>query len=251
MNIKKEFIYQEYLNRENGVTHAPYNPELTFYSAISQGNVNAIKSSLKSEPLSKKAGLGQLSLNPVQNLKYHFAITSALASRYCINNGMEHTSAYHLSDFYIKKADTLNTTEEISNLHSTMCIDYAKRMEKLLKQKVDSIHIIKCLDYIYEHLNTKISMDILSEYVNLSPNYLSRLFKQQTGYTVSQYIQRKKIETAQNMLIYSDYTPVEISEFLAFPNQSYFTSIFHKLTGMTPSAFRRSHIRDHNIKPIS
>ena len=52
-----------------------------------------------------KKGLGVLSKNNMQNLKYHFVITIALIARYCIDGGMDVSTSYALSDFYIQKAD--------------------------------------------------------------------------------------------------------------------------------------------------
>lgn len=247
MNIKKELFYREFIQRENNILRAPYNPELEFYSIIKSGNIAKVRS-LCQKRLLDKPGLGILSENSLQNMKYHFVITTALVSRYCIEGGMELSTAYGLSDFYIQKADQCRTPEEISDLHPIMCEDYTRRMKNLRKQKICSKHIADCVDYIYEHLHTRITINDLSEYVNLNPSYLSRLFKKETGTTVSAYIQNKKIETAQNMLVYSDYTLSQISSILAFPSQSYFTEIFHKRTGMTPTKYRALYFRSTEIK---
>lgn len=247
MNIKKELFYREFIQRENNILRAPYNPELEFYSIIKSGNIAKIHS-LCQERLLDKPGLGTLSEDSLQNMKYHFVITTALVARYCIEGGMELSTAYGLSDFYIQKADQCRTPKEVSDLHPVMCEDYTKRMKNLRKQKICSKHIADCVDYIYEHLHTRITINDLSEYVNLNPSYLSRLFKKETGTTVSAYIQNKKIETAQNMLVYSDYTLSQISSILAFPSQSYFTEIFHKRTGMTPTKYRALYFRSTEIK---
>lgn len=247
MNLKKELFYREFIQRENNILRAPYNPELEFYSIIKSGNISKVRS-LCQERLLDKPGLGTLSMNSLQNIKYHFVITTALVARYCIEGGMELSTAYGLSDFYIQKADQCKTPKEVSDLHPIMCEDYTKRMKNLRKQKICSKHIADCIDYIYEHLHTRITINDLSEYVNLNPSYLSRLFKKETGTTVSTYIQNKKIETAQNMLVYSDYTLSQISSILAFPSQSYFTEIFHKRTGMTPTKYRALYFRSTEIK---
>ena len=106
MSYEKELIYQEYVQRENEILHAPYDPEFRFYTAIKEGNEELVKE-LCREHLKDKKGLGKLSDNPLQNLKYHFVITTALVARYCIEGGMELPQAYGLSDFYIQKAECL------------------------------------------------------------------------------------------------------------------------------------------------
>lgn len=249
MSLQKELVYREFVQREGEVLRAPYNPELEFYSAIKSGNLDKVRMNCK-EQLIDKEGLGILSNNPLQNMKYHFVVTTALAARYCIEGGMELSTAYSLSDFYIQKADLCKTAKEVSDLHPLMCEDYAKRMKALRKQKVCSKHIADCLDYIYDNLHTRITIEDLSNHVNLNPSYLSRLFKKEIGIPVSNYIQTKKIETAKNMLVYSEHTLSEIASILAFPSQSYFTEIFRKQTGMTPSEYKVQHFRNIELRKL-
>lgn len=246
MDLQKEIVYQEYINRENEVLHAPYDPELEFYSLVQLGDVSRV-TELCSVSLLEKENLGQLSKNFLRHIKYHFVITTAMVARYCIEGGMETTTAYTLSDFYINKADVAGSAETISELHRIMCIDYTKRMQQLRKKKVCSRHVALALDYIYDNLHTKITVPVLANYVDLNPSYFSRLFKEETGQKVSDYIRNKKIDTAKQMLMYSDYSPIEISNILAFPSQSYFTEIFRKTTGVTPIKFRQMNLRKLNV----
>ncbi|MCI5805734.1 MAG: AraC family transcriptional regulator [Clostridium sp.] len=246
MSIQKELFYKEFVKRESEILRAPYNPELEFYSTIKAGDVTKIRQLCK-EPLMDKPGLGTLSDNSLQNMKFHFVITTALAARYCIEGGMELSKAYSLSDFYIQKADRCKTVKAISDLHPVMCEDYTKRMKSLRKEKICSKQIAECIDYIYDHLHTRITIETLADHVKLNPSYLSRLFKKEIGTTVSSYIQTTKIETAKNMLIYSDYTLSQISSTLAFPSQSYFTEIFRKKTGLTPTNYRSLYFRNTEI----
>lgn len=246
MSMQGELFYREFVQRENDMLRAPYNPELEFYSAIKNGNVAKVRKLCK-EPLMDKPGLGTLSKNALQNMKYHFVITTALVARYCIEGGMALSAAYSLSDFYIQKADMCKTVKAVSDLHPIMCEDYTKRMRSLGKQKICSKQVAECIDYIYDHLHTRITVEILASHVGLNPSYLSRLFKKETGFTISSYIQSKKIETAKNMLIYSDYALSQIASILAFPSQSYFTEIFRKNTGMTPSRYRTLYFRNTEI----
>lgn len=250
MNLKKEQLYKEFVQRENDLLRAPYNPELEFYSCIKEGNIEKIKQ-LCAEPLDEKKGLGKLCDNSLQNLKYHFVVTAALSARYCIEGGLEMTKAYSVSDFYIQKVDASKSEKEIADLHYIMCLDYTVRMKNLRKAKICSQPIAKCIDYICDSLHTRITVEKLAKHTGLNPTYLSRLFKKETGQTISGYIQDKKIETACNMLIYSEYTPADISTILAFPSQSYFTEVFRKKTGLTPKKYQILHFRSLSPKDSS
>ena len=244
---EKEYIYKEFLRKEENILRAPYNPELEFYSVIKSGDVNKVKELCK-ESFTSKQGLGTLSKNPLQNIKYHFAITTAIIARYCIDGGLDVSTSYSLSDFYIQKADKSTSLSEIDQLHLKLCTDYATRMHNLRNHKICSVHIVRCIDYIQDNLHTKIMVDDLSNHVNLSTSYLSRLFKQETGYSINEYIRQTKLEAAKNMLTYSDFSVSEIASILAFSDQSYFTEIFRKYTGVTPKKYKNQHLREISLE---
>jgi len=247
MNFGKELVYREFTQRESGFVRAPYNPELQFYSQIKAGNISEVRRLCEEDPFMEKPGWGTLSEDRLQNMKYHFVITTAMLARYCIEGGLELSVSYGLSDFYIQKADRAKSLQEITALHPQMCLDYAKRMKNMRKKKIQSRPVAQCLDYIYDHLHTRITVETLADLTRLSPNYLSRLFKKETGVSVSRYIRAQKILTAQNMLVYSEYSPAQIASILAFPSQSYFTEIFRKETGMTPIRYRNENLRSTEI----
>lgn len=242
MNTDKELSYREFVMRENSAFHAPFNPEFVYYNAVKNGDFDTVTNLTKSK-FSEKVGLGKLSNNPLQNMKYHFVITTALIARYCIEGGMEHETAYNLSDYYIQKADECTSISQISKLHVQLSLDYTQRMKNLRKDHIISKHIVKCIDYIYNSLHTRIRISDLAEYVGLNESYLSKLFKKELGISVTDYIQQRKIETAKNMLQYSNYLPSEIATILCYPNQSYFIHIFKKNVGMTPKHYQDIYFR--------
>ena len=184
--------------------------------------------------------MGILSKNPLTNLKYHFVITVALVTRYCIDGGMETEQAYRLSDFYIIHMDACSTIQEISNLHHEMALDFTGKMRLLQKNTALSKPVAQCIDYIYAHISARITVEDLAVYTNLSASYLSRLFKQNLGVSISDYIREKKIEKAQNLLRFSDFTYIQIANYLSFSSQSHFIQTFQHFVGMTPKQYRSS-----------
>lgn len=246
MDVHKEWSYKEFAMRENEASHAPYGPEFDFYATVKAGDVDKVKK-LCENTFTDKVGLGHLSDNPLRNIRYHFIITVAMIARYCIEGGMEHEAAYRLSDFYIQQADQCTAIDQIERLHSIMTIDYTKRMKALKRNKIFSKPIVRCIDYIYKNLNTRITIAMLAEYIDLHPSYLSKLFKKETGSSISMYIQKRKIETAQSMLKYSNYSPAQIASVLAFPTQSYFIEVFKKYVGMTPKKYQEFCFRETEL----
>lgn len=240
-------LYKEFIDRGETV-HAPYGPEFEFYAAVKAGDAATVRRLLTAEPFGEKAGLGKLSDNSLQNMKYHFAIKAALIARYCIDGGMSLATAYSLSDFFINKADRAKSIEELSELNDIMCIDYTMRMSDILTTPVKSRHVARAIDYIYDHLDTTIKAYKLAESLNLSQEHLSRLFKKETGVGINEYILKAKIETAARMLEYTDITISDISAQFAFASQSHFTSIFKKFMGESPSVYRNKRARSTELK---
>ena len=246
MLTDRELFYKEYVRREHGTFRASYPAELSFYTAIKTGDTNKVREYM-TPSIIKKEGLGTLSDHPLQNLKYHLVITIAMSARYCIEGGMDLSEAYGLSDLYIQNADRCKTPAEIEALHRDACLDYTGRMRLLRKRRVRNTRVAKCVDYIYDHLHTRITVAQLADHTGLDPSYLSRLFKKESGVTITEYIRTQKIETAKNMLAYSDYGSAQIASVLAFPSQSYFSEIFRKHTGMTPLHYRKAHARETGL----
>ena len=234
--IRKD-LFKEYVVREEEYAHAPYLPELEFYAYIKAGNVKKVHE-FCSEPLHLKKGLGILSDNNLQHFKYHFVVTAALIARYCIEGGMALPTAYSLSDFYIKKVDKCRAPEDVSRLHDIMCEDYATRMAELLNSEIKSRHIVTTVDYIYDHLNQVIKVSDIADICGISQAHLSRQFKKETGYSVSEYAMKIKINTAANMLEYSNLSISQIASQFAFSSQSHFAECFKQYKGTTPSSYR-------------
>lgn len=217
------------------ILHAPFEKEIAFYESICSGDLELVK--MLKTPLCSE-GYGTLSKNRLRNLRYHLIISISMITRYCINYGMTPEEAYNLSDSFIMKADECKYEEELNDLHFEMISCFTKKMGRVKIGNICSKQIIKAVYYINCHINEKITMRNISDHVSLSVSYFSRLFKEEVGYNVSDYITMKKIETASRMFKYSTQSTSEISCLLNFSSQSYFIKVFKKYTGMTPKEYR-------------
>lgn len=243
LDLTKDWIANEFVNHEMLLRHRGLEAEFTFYDAVAQGDLETVQENCNNKMFVNPDGVGKLSHNALQNLKYHFVITAAMTARYCINNGMALEKAYSLSDFYILRADSLSSIEELSKLHDEMCLDLCRQMREIRKQNIISRPIVLCVDYIYSHSHYRITINDLAEYLSISPSYLSKIFKKEMGIPLSKYIQEVKIAQAKNMLQFSEEKIVDIANYLAFSSESHFIQVFQSITGMTPMRYRRHHFR--------
>lgn len=247
MDTQRELNYRMYVQRMNGFTRMPFNSEMEKYMAIQRGDVEYVRKSFLKVKKDFNAGKGQLSDDPVRNIRYHLIVSVAVISRVCVEGGMGHDEAYTLGDIYIRRADKCNDFNTLLDIFEEMRIDYAERMLALRKNNVISLHIRRCIDYIYDHLHEDLTIKTLAGIVGLEQTYLSKLFAKETGSTIKQFITRAKIDTAQNLLKYSDYSCSEISFALGYSSQSAFISVFKKITGTTPKQYREQYYSQSNI----
>lgn len=114
-------------------------------------------------------------------------------------------------------------------------------MQEIRKEAVISLHIRKCIDYIYENLGADLSVKTLAKAAELNPAYLSRLFRQEVGIPLKRFVKEARVDTAQNLLRYSDLSYLVISTSLGFSTQSVFIAVFKEITGMTPKVYRETY----------
>ena len=246
---EKKLRYMEYLHRETAVRHHTHTEDMYQYDLLRIGDPRAIEEGRK---MFSSDLTGHISDDPLRNFKYLFVASITLACRSAIAGGMDAERAYNISDLYILKMDTLQSIDAVKELQADMFAFYTKEVAALDKSNVYSKPIVLCMDHIYYHLHEPIHTEMLAEQVGLNRSYLSTLFKKETGQTLSQYILSKRIEAAQNMLRFSDYTYAEIATALAFSSQSHFIRVFRAQTGYTPKEFRNRFFRkseesDRNI----
>ncbi len=106
------------------------------------------------------------------------------------------------------------------------------------RQNAPAQAVLATAHYIDEHYCQPINLDDLAAGVHLSPNYLHRLFSRGMGQTPYQYILNRRLDAARELLANSDFSLAEIAERCAFASQTYFSFVFRRETGQTPSQYR-------------
>lgn len=235
---KIDLNYQLYMNKEEVFIHQPYSNELDFYTAVKLGDIEFIEELKRKYPPTDEDGKGTLSKDPIRNERYHFIVNVSIITRNCIDGGLSQEEAYTLSDLFIQKADVLQTVDQLRKLNDDMVYHFANLMRKLHTKKITSLPISRCIHFIYDNLHTKMTLESLSQELGLNSSYLATLFKKETGYTIHDFIQTKRLETAETMLKCTDYSYSYIAHALCFSSQSHFIRLFRKRNKITPKEYR-------------
>lgn len=108
------------------------------------------------------------------------------------------------------------------------------------KDIIDDELTLKIVSFMEERLYGKFTMDELSRAVSFSKSYVSRHFARVSGYSIVDYFHMMKINEAKKLIRLGQKNFFEISELLEFSNPHYFSTIFKKCAGMTPTEYKRS-----------
>ena len=95
-------------------------------------------------------------------------------------------------------------------------------------------------EYIDHHFREPLTLQDLGDALHASPYYLSHVFKEASGYSPMQYLTRRRIGEAQNLLVETDLPIARIAEQVGYDTQNYFNLQFSKYVGMPPRKFRQS-----------
>jgi two-component system response regulator YesN len=112
-----------------------------------------------------------------------------------------------------------------------------KSMIKSVSKEVAGV-----LQYIRERYDQNISLKEISDHVQLSPNYMSLLFKKEMGRNLIEYLTNYRLEKAKELLRSTTLKTYEIAETVGVPDSAYFSRIFKKATGVSPLEFRKKRV---------
>ncbi len=160
-----------------------------------------------------------------------------ILSRATIDSGGDLNQIFWLNTAYLKEIEQLRDLEGVNRLLTHVLhrfISCAFDFDNV--KHVDVLY--KTIDYIKEHCSEKITLDDLAEAVHLSKSYLSHIFKDELHCTFTSYVNRLRIQKSKAYLLNDKLSLAEIAMLSGFEDQSYFTKVFKKATGVSPGKFR-------------
>lgn len=135
--------------------------------------------------------------------------------------------------------------------HTALANTYVAEMVFLLSREIEQSYrqvftirnplAIRAISYISNHLDKKISLADVAKGCNVTPRYLSEVFKTHVNITVNAYINIAKIDRAVNFIGDTGMSVTEVAGKLGFSSTQYFSKVFKKYTGVSPSEFNWGH----------
>ncbi len=220
--------------RETTALHHDVELEKQLFQSIKEGRTEKLRELANFDP----KNLGILSKSSYLRSQKNIAIAGiTLATRAAMEGGLHSEIAYTMSDLYIQHMEELTDIQSVVKHRTEAMFAFAERVKQSRSEKYSRV-VAECQKYIYNHIYEEVTVAALAEKMRLNANYLSQLFKKEVGIPIHSYIMREKVEEAKKLLTASELSLSEICARLNFYDQSHFTKIFKKLTGVTPKQFR-------------
>lgn len=177
--------------------------------------------------------------NNIEIIKTRSIELIALLSRAVVENGGSKEDVYQMTDTFLHNISNVKDLTDLSfslleilNLFISMAFSFKKTPAIPALQKA--------LKYINENYCSNLSLEEVANHVGLNQAYFSSLFKKEMQINFSNYLMEKRITQAKHLLKNSNASLLEIALASGFENQSYFSNVFKKQTGMTPKQYRYS-----------
>lgn len=161
-----------------------------------------------------------------------------IISNYCNQYEIDYSKVFNKSYIPLEDVNNFDTVEEMNKCFN----DYFKSLINIKNEKNRySRHISDTIQYINENFFRKITLEEVSEVLNLHKVYVSRLFKEETGMTITSYILKVRMDKAMELIENTNMKFYEIGEKVGYNNSQRFFVAFKKHIGETPKKYRLNH----------
>lgn len=224
------------LRRESQEFHTAYQQESRQFLYVKNGEPEKLAALQSGYRYGRSSSMGNMAQSDLDQWRCAFIVAVTLYTRFAVEGGLDQETAYALSDAYLTVVHRINEPERVYEMFLGVGVDFASRVRESRLSWVPAVRL--CRDHISKRLHFKITVAELAEQCGLSPNYLSALFRRQTGMTLKEYILKEKLEAARYLLLTTDITVAEAAVQFAFPSHSSFAREFQKKYGLPPAKYR-------------
>ncbi len=162
---------------------------------------------------------------------------SSLLSRAAIEGGATSDSVLKVNNQFLMSLQSITDLDDLCyKLQETIDV-FTDCMFNYIPSKGNEI-TKKAIRYISQNFSRNLTLDEVADHVHLNSAYFSTLFKQSTGSSFKEYLNMVRIEESKRLLANTDYSIIDISLATGFEDQSYFSKVFKKYTGLTPKQYR-------------
>lgn len=177
--------------------------------------------------------------NPLRTCKNVTFVVNTLLRKAAEKGGLSPVDIHSISENYAIQIEKASSLQQTFDIMKEMYVNYCTAV-KNLSLKGFSHLIRKAIVFIRTNLDQDLSLEAISNAIQLSSYELSRQFKKETGQTITEYINKQRINEAVYMLRNTTISITDIAQFIGFNDPNYFTTVFKKIEGISPSEYRKN-----------
>jgi YesN/AraC family two-component response regulator len=231
-------LMQEHPKPSGGTIEKRYSLQNELSSAVEHGDIAKAEKLLNEDMSFIEKIPDRIPNDPLRSEK-NLAITFNTSLRIAVERGGLHPLYIHsISEKFAIQIEKTTSIQQLAELQKVMLREYCEAVRKY-SLKNYSFLIRKAIEYIRFHLEQDLSLKTISEAILSSTYELSRKFKKETGQTLTDYINTLRIDEAIYIMENRNLSITDIAYMVGFNDVNYFTKVFKKLTGMTPSTYRK------------
>ena len=228
--MKRQFYDFLFNLRASGFFHnTPENAGQTAYAYI-QSESNSLWAGLDGEV----GSLSDSNLTDLRNLAIGIAF---LAARELSDANFDSEYVYAISDYHTNQIQEINSVAGYKVFIDDMIRNYRQVILDKSRNSYEK-RINKCIHYIDQKLYTLLRVQDVADHMNMSPSYLTNLFRKKTGQRLYAYIQARKIDEAKTIMDNTSISITEVASALGYHSLSHFSKAFKATTGLSPQTYR-------------
>ncbi len=186
----------------------------------------------------------RLSDNPLQSLQFSLCCGCTIFTRTSIKAGVDAETAFNLSDLFIRRIGKAHTAQQLMELENAMLMGFIDLIEHTTAAKAaENPTVQRIVQYIRNNINHRITLADISREVGLHPVYVSSLFTEKMGVSVTEFIDLSRVRVIESFLAESDMKLLDIAELFSFSSAAHFSTFFKRHTGMTPREYRAENLK--------
>ncbi len=229
--------YIQYIKEaeENHTHQYPLEKERELLSLISRGDKKGSQQ-LLNEILGSVFFSSGRNLEVIQSRVLELVV---LLSRAAVEGGAEVEQVFGLNLRYLRQINTFSSVEDLAAWLSRIMLRFTDFVFDLREVKhADAIY--RAVQYVHSNYGDKITLDAVAGEVYLSPAYFSKVFKEEMKVSFNNYLNKYRIDKARDILRNTTIPLVDVAAMVGYEDQSYFSKVFKRVSGVTPGRYRES-----------
>jgi len=215
---------------------ARYEAENRLMYAVSHGHTHQAQMMISR---ANEHVMEQRTLDNLRNVKNYGIILNVLLRKAAEEGSVHPLHIDQLSSTMARRLEQLRSPADALKLFSTMVHKYCLLVKNHSMKNYSQLvqHVILRID---ADLTADLSLKAHADFLNVNPSYLSTLFKRETGMTLTDYVNRQRVEHGIFLLNATDMLVQTIAQYCGIPDVNYFTKTFKKFIGKTPKEYRQN-----------